>query len=269
VQGSVLYFDGATWVPLAPGAAGNVLTTQGAGANPIWNPPISIPGAVQGSILYLNGAGVWTHLPPGAAGDMLQTQGAGANPAWATLGAGPSAEEQVIFFPENPWEGGLQQTGQSVNFQGGSYFATRPCTFNRMALGESNVGDAGNAFTCAMYQASDGLVVDPWPRIATFNGTSTGNTVTQILTPNEGTISLAVGPFLLISAVDALSNVRLFKYDMAGNPRVLTTNPPAGQYPMNFGIGAVTPPAPATISFASMTGSNTTHRTLMARWYTV
>lgn len=36
VQGNVLYFNGANWVPLPPGVAGETLTTQGAGANPAW-----------------------------------------------------------------------------------------------------------------------------------------------------------------------------------------------------------------------------------------
>lgn len=36
VQGSILYFDGTNWVQLAPGTAGQVLETQGAGADPTW-----------------------------------------------------------------------------------------------------------------------------------------------------------------------------------------------------------------------------------------
>lgn len=35
-QGTILYRNAADWVGLAPGAAGNFLQTQGAGANPIW-----------------------------------------------------------------------------------------------------------------------------------------------------------------------------------------------------------------------------------------
>ena len=50
VQGSVLYFDGSNWVQLPPGASGEVLTTQGAGADPVWAPgggggDVSGPGA--------------------------------------------------------------------------------------------------------------------------------------------------------------------------------------------------------------------------------
>lgn len=37
VQGSVLYYNGVNWTQLPPGTAGNVLTTQGVGANPTWS----------------------------------------------------------------------------------------------------------------------------------------------------------------------------------------------------------------------------------------
>jgi hypothetical protein len=36
-QGSVLYYNGSNWVHLPPGVNGQVLTTQGAGNNPIWS----------------------------------------------------------------------------------------------------------------------------------------------------------------------------------------------------------------------------------------
>ena len=36
-QGDIIYFNGTSWVNLAPGTNGEVLHTQGAGANPIWN----------------------------------------------------------------------------------------------------------------------------------------------------------------------------------------------------------------------------------------
>lgn len=35
-QGSILYFNGSNWTQLAPGTSGDVLQTQGAGANPQW-----------------------------------------------------------------------------------------------------------------------------------------------------------------------------------------------------------------------------------------
>lgn len=40
-QGSIMYRDVAAWKALAPGVTNNVLTTQGAGANPNWTPKSS------------------------------------------------------------------------------------------------------------------------------------------------------------------------------------------------------------------------------------
>lgn len=46
VQGDILYRNGTTWVPLAPGTAGQLLQTGGTGANPSW----ATPGATSGVI---------------------------------------------------------------------------------------------------------------------------------------------------------------------------------------------------------------------------
>jgi hypothetical protein len=40
-QGQILYYNGSAWTNLAVGTSGDVLTTQGAGANPIWSTPSS------------------------------------------------------------------------------------------------------------------------------------------------------------------------------------------------------------------------------------
>jgi len=39
VRGDVIYFNGTTWARLPAGTAGQVLTTQGTGANPTWTTP--------------------------------------------------------------------------------------------------------------------------------------------------------------------------------------------------------------------------------------
>jgi hypothetical protein len=117
-QGDVLYYDGSVWTVLPPGVAGEVLTTQGPGANPIWGPggggggdhaalvnlgwlvsahtavsPGSlaafdalgatqeIPGVVQGDLLYFNGS-TWVVFSPGLPGELLSTQGPGLPPLW-------------------------------------------------------------------------------------------------------------------------------------------------------------------------------------------
>ncbi len=50
-QGSIAYRDAAGWLPLSPGTAGYVLTTQGAGANPTWSAGGS--GSPGGSDTYV------------------------------------------------------------------------------------------------------------------------------------------------------------------------------------------------------------------------
>ena len=47
-QGTVMYYNGTTWVVLAPGTSGEALKTQGAGANPVW-------GAVSSTGDFANG----------------------------------------------------------------------------------------------------------------------------------------------------------------------------------------------------------------------
>ena len=36
VQGTVMYYNGSTWVILPPGTSGEALKTQGVSANPVW-----------------------------------------------------------------------------------------------------------------------------------------------------------------------------------------------------------------------------------------
>jgi hypothetical protein len=93
-QGSVLYRDAAAWKTLAPGSAGMLLHTNGAGANPSWSSitntdfNLAFP-ASQGSVIY-KGATDWTVLAPGTANLFLQTKGPGQNPVWTAGAAGPT-----------------------------------------------------------------------------------------------------------------------------------------------------------------------------------
>lgn len=89
-QGDTLYYDGASWTRLAPGAAGQFLKSGGAAANVSWsNLPAaggsitSPPGSVQGDVLYHNGTD-WVRLAAGTSGFFLRTNGTAANPGWAS-----------------------------------------------------------------------------------------------------------------------------------------------------------------------------------------
>lgn len=87
-QGDVLIYNGSAWVRLAPGTAGQVLKTGGAGANPAWglSADLAIASQAQGDILYFNGTN-WVRLAAGTSGYFLKTLGAGQNPAWAAAGS--------------------------------------------------------------------------------------------------------------------------------------------------------------------------------------
>jgi hypothetical protein len=112
-HGDVLYRSATDWAALAPGTAGQVLTTQGASANPNWTSAgmtaiandrvlanvsgsSGLPTAntlsdvidnciasTQGDVLYRNASG-WVALAPGTSGQFLSTGGAAANPSWAS-----------------------------------------------------------------------------------------------------------------------------------------------------------------------------------------
>ncbi len=49
-QGDIVYYDGTDWVNLPAGTSGNILQTNGTGANPTWVTPASIEDVVWGDI---------------------------------------------------------------------------------------------------------------------------------------------------------------------------------------------------------------------------
>lgn len=101
-QGSIIYYDGANLVYLAPGTDGKVLTTHGAGANPTWETSggvgggISDPGGTDGDLLYYNSA--WDSLPIGSDGDVLTV--ASGLPSWAPPGSGSGGGRSYVTPPD-------------------------------------------------------------------------------------------------------------------------------------------------------------------------
>ena len=86
-QGDVLYFNGSTWTRLGAGTTGQVLTTLGGGADPIWRNLASGGAPTTGSMLYWNGTN-WVALGQGTSGQVLTSNGAGAAPAFSALPGG-------------------------------------------------------------------------------------------------------------------------------------------------------------------------------------
>jgi hypothetical protein len=119
-QGAVLYRNATTWVMLAPGTSGQILTSGGAAANPSWAAapagasvaslrvvsnisgstaaPIgntlsdifdAILGSSRGMLVYRGTAG-WAALSPGTSGQVLTTGGTAGDPHWAATASGAS-----------------------------------------------------------------------------------------------------------------------------------------------------------------------------------
>lgn len=95
-QGDVLYFNGTAWVRLPAGTAGQVLTSQGAAANPTFDDAnatdLTITGQTTGDLLFFDGAN-WARLAPGTAGQPLTSNGAGAAPSYQGGSGGVAGSE--------------------------------------------------------------------------------------------------------------------------------------------------------------------------------
>jgi hypothetical protein len=118
-QGQILYRNASAWVPLNPGASGEVLSSNGAGANPSWiavggtgtvtsvaasftgglvsvgGSPVTTSGTLaftvagtSGGVPYFNSASTWASSAALAANAIVLGGGAGAAPATTTTGTG-------------------------------------------------------------------------------------------------------------------------------------------------------------------------------------
>jgi len=153
-QGTILYYSGSAWVVLAVGTNGNILKTQGAGANPAWTDTapkasdLTIGSQAQGDILYFNGTN-WVRLGAGTAGYYLKTQGAGANPTWAALGAATdlsmTGQEQgdIVYFNGTNWVVLHHGTSGQVLQSGGH--AANPSWVSSLVSGGFSILDYGTS----------------------------------------------------------------------------------------------------------------------------
>lgn len=118
-QGQILYRNASAWVPLNPGSAGEVLSTNGAGANPSWiavggtgtvtsvaqsftgglisvgGSPVTTSGTLaltvagtSGGIPYFSSASTWASSAALTANALVIGGGAGSAPATTTTGTG-------------------------------------------------------------------------------------------------------------------------------------------------------------------------------------
>lgn len=86
VQGDVLYHNGTSWVRLPAGTAERILTTKGAGANPVWEiDPVTDLVTTKGDILAATAADTLARVAVGSDGTFLKADsGASAGVSWDT-----------------------------------------------------------------------------------------------------------------------------------------------------------------------------------------
>ena len=89
-QGSILYRGASNWMVLAPGTAGTVLVTGGAGANPQWLAAASVTTPKPQWTLIGPGTGSGTYTVPTGA-TRLEIEGAAAGQGGSGGGSGPPA----------------------------------------------------------------------------------------------------------------------------------------------------------------------------------
>ena len=101
---------------------------------------LSIPGQVQGDILYFNGTD-WTRLAAGTSGQSLLTQGAGSNPIFGDVTAvglsiAGQAEGDILYFDGSNWVALSPGTSGEVLTSNGAGVAP---SFEAVSNGTSNV----------------------------------------------------------------------------------------------------------------------------------
>lgn len=160
-QGDILYYNGTAWVDLVAGTSGQLLKTQGAGANPTWALPgdLSMTSQAQGDIIYFNGTN-WVVLARSAtAGQVLQT---GTTPTYvnslaSVLDYGSSASSSTsrqatalkVAFGSVSVNSSSSQAITNLAFTGSTSYHCN-CTYNTNTAVNENplcVPDSGSQMT--------------------------------------------------------------------------------------------------------------------------
>jgi hypothetical protein len=236
-QGDIIYFNGTDWSLLTPGTAGQVLTTQGVGANPTFSDntavDLAMTGQATGDILYYDGAN-WVVIPPGTSGDALTSNGAGAAPTYQSVGSGTELFKANGTFTASggvttvyltmvggggAGQSNTSSTGGGLGGGGGSYiinfpYTVIPATNYAVVVGAGGVG--------ATYSGPDGA-------------DSTFDSAVTVLGGGGGAASGGTGGGTGLDAVDRVVG----GYDRKGGTGGQITGGAGGGTP--FGLGAISP----------------------------
>ena len=217
VHGDVLYFDGTNWTNLAPGVAGQVLSTNGAGVAPSWVPA--------------GGAGFWsrvgTDLSPTTAGDdVLLNAGETLTISDLTPGsvifAGPagliSEDNPQLFYNDTLDRLGLGTTTPSSRFE----IEIPDSTYNVVGLLIDNNDATDNPVSLQIDNSSlgDGIEVNGTAGIGVqVNNTAGGTGFNYIGTTGVALASTKTAPGAWFTFDDGTDNFNF--YNNAGSPETV------------------------------------------------
>lgn len=114
-QGDILYFNGTSWVRLAAGTAGQVLQTNGAGANPSWTSPAANPAVTAINVATTT---TTTSATDVLMSGMTTTPGAGNYMVWFSGDVSNGSNNTDVYT--SLYVGGTQVSGSERYYRRGN-----------------------------------------------------------------------------------------------------------------------------------------------------
>ncbi len=189
-QGQILYRGASAWSPLAPGTAGHVLTSGGAGADPAWaaaggaSPSLSLADAAAPATLNLTTEGTIDWVAQTATNAHLYLVANSTLNAKAKGGRRLANGHNWIFGAQNVFSASTS-TGDPV------YSATATDVVGINTIASVNNGQRYSV-SSGIINWGFGFLLPAFPTARTLrvywaNGTGTGGTVTITATLSDGT----------------------------------------------------------------------------------
>jgi hypothetical protein len=194
-QGSILYRGASTWTALAPGTSGQLLQTQGAGANPAWAGltvgTSAISNGSSGRVLY-NNSGVLGELGTTGSGNVVLATG--ANVVNLVLSGTLSASGGIGTSGQV-----LQSTGSGVQWAAGGGGGV---SANFLINADFAVSQRGTSFTNsttnnATPNTDGNYLLDRWVLL------SNGNNIVNVTQGSASTNTLNIATDVTFTAVSA------------------------------------------------------------------
>jgi hypothetical protein len=185
-QGDVLYFNGTSWVDLAPGTSGYFLETLGASANPTW-----APASGGGSVSLTNSDGSMTLSPSTITGTGTISINTANSNSWS------AAQGITVNGAAGPSSAGAALSLTGAVFTGGSGSSTIPYAYindSGATGGPSTWSTSGTYFGVNAKSGFTGNFIDFHGNggASVFRVSTSGPNSTGGMTSTGGTVSLNV-----------------------------------------------------------------------------